>query len=94
MSLSMILSFVWFVAANIAAVLPSNDHHWRRAYVLIATGIPLLIFVIFQNGLLIGLIVLAAAVSVLRWPVRYLMRWAKRTVGRGSNAQSQNESEA
>lgn len=80
--LSLIAAFVWLIAANVLAMLPSRDNHWRRAYVLIAAGVPLLGWVTYENGPLIGLICLAAGVSVLRWPVRYLGRWVKRkTVG-------------
>ena len=59
-------------------MIPSNDNLWRRAYVLIAVGVPLLGWVTYENGPWIGLICLAAGVSVLRWPVRYLARWMKR----------------
>ncbi len=80
MSLSLILALLWLVAANVLAMLPSNDNHWRRAYFLIAVGIPLLGFVTYENGPWIGLIILAAGASVLRWPVRYLWAWIRRTI--------------
>jgi hypothetical protein len=83
MSLGLILAFVWGVVANLAGMLPSNDHHWRRAYALIATGLPILAMVFWQSGVWLGLIVLIAGISVLRWPVRYLMRWLGRQAGRG-----------
>jgi len=35
-----------------------------------------------QNGLVVAFLVLAAA-SVLRWPVRYLLRWVRRQIGGG-----------
>ncbi|AAV94494.1 DUF2484 family protein [Ruegeria pomeroyi] len=78
MSLSLILAALWAVIANVLAMLPSRDHHWRRAYVLIALGIPLVGFVTYENGPWIGLVVLAAGMSVLRWPVIYLGRWLRR----------------
>ena len=78
MSLSLILACLWGLAANVLAMLPSRDNYWARAYGLIAVGIPLLGFVTFQNGPWIGLLVLAAGMSVLRWPVVYLMRWLRR----------------
>jgi hypothetical protein len=82
MSISLITAFVWLIAANLLAMVPSRDNHWRRAYALIAVGVPLLGWVTYENGPWIGLICLAAGVSVLRWPVRYLGRWMKRkTVG-------------
>lgn len=75
MPLSLILACLWALAANVAALVPSRDHHWRRAYVLIALGIPILGYVTYENGPWIGLLVLAAGMSVLRWPVIYLGRW-------------------
>ncbi len=81
MSLSLVLAFVWALAANFAAMIPSRDNHWTRAYVLIALGLPLLAFVTWQNGPWIGLLVLAMAMSVLRWPVRYLWCWLRRQAG-------------
>lgn len=77
MTLSLILAAFWVVLANVLAMLPSQDNHWRRAYFLIAIGIPLLGFVVYQNGLWWGLGVLCAGMSVLRWPVIYLMRWLR-----------------
>lgn len=78
MSLSLILACVWAVAANLAAMIPAPDNHWRRAYVLIACGIPLLGFVTYENGPVAGLIVMAAGMSLLRWPLVYLTRWMRR----------------
>ena len=78
MNTSLILAGIWAVVANVLAMTPSRDAHWRAAYVLIATGIPILGYVTYQNGPWIGLIVLAAAMSVLRWPVIYLVRWLRR----------------
>ena len=75
MTPSLIFACVWLVAANVLAMIPSKDNLWFRAYVLIGVGIPLLGWVTMQNGPWIGLIVLAAGASVLRWPVIYLTRW-------------------
>jgi hypothetical protein len=75
------LSCVWLITANVMAMFPSRDHHWRAAYVLIAIGIPLIGWVTYDNGPVIGLLVLAAGASVLRWPVIYLWRWLKRRLG-------------
>ena len=83
MTTSLILAFVWMIAANVLAMIPSNDDHWRRAYILIAIGLPLWVWVLMQNGLVVALLVLAAAASVLRWPVRYLLRWVRRQIGGG-----------
>ncbi len=75
---SLILAALWALAANVLAMLPSRDNHWRSAYGLIATGIPILGYVTYQNGPWIGLAVLLAGMSVLRWPVIHLGRWTRR----------------
>lgn len=71
---------VWVIAANLAAILPSSDNHWRRAYFLIATGAPLTVWLGWTQGGLVALIFLACAASVLRWPLIYLWRWATRSL--------------
>lgn len=81
MSLSLIATFVWLLMANVMGMLPSKDNHWFRAYVLIALGLPLLVWVWWENGTLIALLALAGGMSVLRWPVRYLLAWIGRVTG-------------
>lgn len=81
MTVSLVLACLWALAANVLAMMPSRNHHWRRAYVLMALGVPILGFVTWQNGPWIGLMVMAAGMSVLRWPVIYLGRWMRRKVG-------------
>jgi len=83
MNLSVVLACLWAVAANVAAMIPSHDNHWRRAWLLIAAGIPILGYVTWQNGPWWGLAVLLAGMSVLRWPVIYLGRWIRRRVRQG-----------
>ncbi|MBK0327320.1 DUF2484 family protein [Rhodobacteraceae bacterium F11138] len=78
MSLSLILAALWAIVANVLAMLPSRDNHWRRAYGLIAAGIPILGYVTYQNGPWVGMAVLLAGMSMLRWPVVYLGRWTMR----------------
>ncbi len=82
MSPSLICVAVWLLAANVLAMIPSRDNLWQRAYILIGIGIPLLGWVTYQNGPWVGLLALAAGVSVLRWPVVYLVRWTRRVMGR------------
>ena len=77
MSISLVLACVWALVANVLAMTPSKDYHWRNAYILIGIGIPLLGFVTFKNGPSIGLVVLIAAMSMLLWPFVYLSRRIK-----------------
>lgn len=77
MPASLILVCLWALGANLLAMTPSRDNHWRAAYVLIAVGIPILGFVTYQMGPWIGLICLAGAISILRWPVVHLWRWVR-----------------
>jgi membrane-bound metal-dependent hydrolase YbcI (DUF457 family) len=82
MTYSLVAAFLWLILANVLAMFPSKDNHWRNAYGLIAVGIPILGWVTWTNGPIIGLVVLAGAASVLRWPLVYLWRWIKaRSVG-------------
>ena len=78
MSWSLVGVCVWIVVTCVIGLLPSRDHHWRIAYRLIAVGIPLLGWVTYENGPVWGLLSLAAGASILRWPVIYLWRWARR----------------
>ena len=82
MKLSLIALFLWLLVANVLAMIPSKDNHWRRAYGLIAVGVPLLIWVFWENPIWVGILALLAGMSVLRWPVIYLGRWVRARVGR------------
>ncbi|MEY4984395.1 MAG: hypothetical protein RIR62_2661 [Pseudomonadota bacterium] len=81
MSLSLAAAFLWLVLANVIAMFPSRDHHWRAAYVLIAVGIPILGWVTYEAGPIWGLLLLAGGASVLRWPLVHFWRWSKRKAG-------------
>ncbi len=78
MNWSIAFAALWGVSANVLAMLPSKDNHWTRAYILIAIGIPILGLVTWQHGPWVGMLVLAAGMSILRWPVIYSWRWIKR----------------
>lgn len=76
------LGCLWLIVANVLAMLLSRDNHWRRAYALMAVGIPLLGYITYTNGPLLGVVFFVAGASVLRWPVIYLGRWVGRMMGR------------
>ncbi len=79
---SLFAAALWVILATAVALTPTRDHHWRAAYGLIAIGIPILGWVTWQMGPVVGLLVLAGGASILRWPLVYLWRWVKRvTVG-------------
>ena len=81
MMLPLALCLVWLIAANLIAMFPSRDYHWRAAYVLIALGVPLLGWVTYVHGPIVGMLVLGAGASILRWPVIYFWRWLRRQLG-------------
>lgn len=81
MSGAFIATCLWFVAANVVAMLPSKDHHWTAAYWLVACGVPILGWLTWEHGPMAGVVALAAGASVLRWPVIYLWRWLRRAGG-------------
>lgn len=81
MSWSVTLALLWMLAANIRAMFPSKDHLWRFAYVMIALGVPILIFVWYEHGFWLALVFLLAAMWIMRWPVLYLWRWIRRQIG-------------
>ena len=75
--LPVVLGFVWLVLANVLGMIPSKDNHWTRAYVLMALGLPLLIWIFMDFGIWFALAFLVAGGSILRWPLIYLWRWIK-----------------
>ncbi len=72
-----LLAFLWCILANVIAMFPSKHKHWPSAYVLITFGVPILVWVYVSDGIVFGLIFTLAGVSILRWPVRYLLRWLR-----------------
>lgn len=69
MPVSLILACVWALVACLAAMGPRRIQ-WPAAWVLIATGIPLLGWVTYQAGPFWGLLVFVAGASILRWPLK------------------------
>ncbi|OOY15664.1 DUF2484 family protein [Thioclava sp. DLFJ4-1] len=73
MTVSLVLACVWALIATLIAMGPRR-FHWPGAWGLIALGVPLVGWVTYQNGPIMGLLVLAGGMSVLRWPVIFLVR--------------------
>lgn len=82
-TLSLAAALIWLIAANLIGMLPSKDYHWSNAYKLIALGLPILVWLAWANGPIWAALFLAAAASILRWPLVYLWRWVKGAIGRG-----------
>lgn len=75
--MSVIAACLWLILANVRAMFPSRDSHWRFAGVMIVVGIPILGWVTYDHGPWIGLLLMLAAASVLRYPLIYLVRWLR-----------------
>jgi hypothetical protein len=75
--LPLTFGFAWLIAANLTAMLPTRDHHWRAAYALMTLGLPLLIWIFATHGALWTTAFLAAGCSILRWPLYYLGLWVR-----------------
>ncbi len=88
MSYPMILALLWLVVTNVTGMVPSKYRHWPQAYALIAVGLPVLVAVFVVDGVIAGLIVLLMAASVLRWPVRFFLRWLAALIRRGEGEPS------
>ena len=78
MSGAVYMACLWCVCANVIAMFPSKHHHWPAAYVLMTFGVPILAWVYWVEGPVFGVIFTLAGMSILRWPVRYLLRWLRR----------------
>jgi hypothetical protein len=72
--------FLWLIVANLLGMIPSSDGHRARAVFLIAVGIPLLAWIVWESGPLVALGFLAAALSILRWPALMLLRRIRRSL--------------
>ena len=77
---SVLCALVWLIVANLKAMLPSRDAHWRFAYAMIALGLPLIVWVAIEAGPWVALALLVAAGSVLRYPLLHAGRWLQARV--------------
>lgn len=85
MPISLTLLCVWALLACLVGLGPRR-FHWPAAIVLIATGLPLLGYVGWEMGVIWFLVAMAAAASVLRWPVYYLLRAVRQRLPGGARA--------
>ncbi len=78
MGAPLILSGLWVVAALAAAHLPVRLHRTGLA-LLVAVGIPLLGWVTYRHGPVLGMLALILGSASLYWPVgRFLIRLRRR----------------
>lgn len=78
MSLSVVFALIWLVVVNVRGMFPSRDHHWRFAYGMMGLGVPLLVFLWWENGFWYALVAFVLAGWIMRWPVIYGWRWLRR----------------
>jgi len=73
----MILAFVvfalWLLAANLAGLLTCPIRHGRAALALAAVGIPILGWITWLHGPVLGVAALALGCAALRWPLTRVM---------------------
>ena len=72
---------LWVVVAGALSAFPSRRHHWPPAYALMVPGLPLLVWCWIDHPAK-GIAALAVGALVFRWPLRYLMRWARARAAR------------
>ncbi|WP_417807959.1 DUF2484 family protein [Thioclava sp.] len=80
MTTPLVLACLWALCATLIALGPRR-FHWAAAVILIVLAVPLLIWVGAVHGVIVALLLLAGAMSVLRWPLIYLMRGLRKTFG-------------
>jgi hypothetical protein len=73
----LVLACLWGICATLVAVGPRR-FHWPAAVVLIVLGVPLLGWITYVHGLIIGILALMGAMSVLRWPLIFVLRGLRR----------------
>lgn len=72
---------LWVIVAAMIGFAPQR-YHWRGAYVLLATGVPILVWIALTQPAWVTLLAVLAAASVLRWPLRYALRWMRAKLGK------------
>ncbi|MCB5197633.1 DUF2484 family protein [Loktanella sp. TSTF-M6] len=72
MTPSLILSALWVIAATITALLPMR-HQYVPGVALLLVAPVLIVWLAVDLGWIVGLVALAAFVSMFRNPLRYLI---------------------
>lgn len=75
MTLSLILAFIWVLAAAVTAMMPMRLQY-IPGVTLLFLCLPMLFFVGYQNGWWVSALCLAGAVSMFRRPLIYFSRRA------------------
>ena len=75
--MALIALCLWVVAAWLLMVTLTARQSWPAAYGLIAVGLPLLVWLGMSMGWGWALVGAATMALVLRWPLRYLLRWMR-----------------
>ncbi|HEY0213082.1 MAG TPA: DUF2484 family protein [Paenirhodobacter sp.] len=73
MTLSIALTCLWAASTGLILIGP-HRYHWPVAWGLICLGVPLVGWVTFQNGPILGLLTLLVGVVTLRLPMRGLLQ--------------------
>jgi len=73
--MSLLAACLWVLLAQVITMLPTRDHHWRAAYWLMALALPVEGWLWAAQGWGAALVFALAAGSILRWPLRYGVRW-------------------
>jgi len=70
MNMTIALASMWVVAATIVAMLPLH-HQFRPGSLLLVSAPPMITLLAMQYGVLVGLLAVAAFVSMFRHPLRF-----------------------
>lgn len=75
--MALIALCLWVVVAWVAMVTLTSKQSWPAAYVLIAVGLPLVIWLGWSMGWAWAALGVLTMGAVLRWPVRYAWAWVR-----------------
>jgi hypothetical protein len=72
---------LWVVVAWAASLALSAPRTWPAAYALMVAGAPILAWLWVDRGPVWAVLGLAVMALVLRWPLRYGLRWLRGRAG-------------